>query len=51
MPMAYGTAAILVMLILIINISAYLIMRYFYEKIFISEMRASDHRLRLKCLA
>ncbi len=32
MPMAYGTAAILVLLILIINISAYLTMRLFMKK-------------------
>ena len=32
MPMAYGTAAILVLLILIINISAYLTMRFFMKR-------------------
>jgi ABC-type phosphate transport system permease subunit len=32
MPMAYGTAAILVLLILVINMSAYLIMRRFIKK-------------------
>ena len=32
MPQAYGTAAILILSILIINISAYLIMRYFVNK-------------------
>ncbi len=32
MPMAYGTAAILVLLILTINISAYLTMRFFMKK-------------------
>jgi phosphate transport system permease protein len=32
MPQAYGTAAILILSILIINISAYLIMRYFMNK-------------------
>jgi phosphate transport system permease protein len=32
MPMAYGTAAILVLLILLINMSAYLIMRRFIKK-------------------
>jgi phosphate transport system permease protein len=32
MPMAYGTAAILIIVILVINISAYLMMRYFLKK-------------------
>jgi phosphate transport system permease protein len=32
MPMAYGTAAILIIVILAINVSAYLIMRYFIKK-------------------
>jgi len=32
MPMAYGTAAILIIVILVINISAYLMMRYFIKK-------------------
>ncbi len=32
MPMAYGTAAVLIIVILVINLSAYLIMRYFLKK-------------------
>jgi phosphate transport system permease protein len=32
MPMAYGTAAILIIVILVINISAYLMMRHFLKK-------------------
>ncbi len=32
MPMAYGTAAVLVVVILLINISAYVLMRYFMKK-------------------
>jgi phosphate transport system permease protein len=32
MPMAYGTAAILIIVILVINVSAYLMMRYFLKK-------------------
>jgi phosphate transport system permease protein len=32
MPMAYGTAAILVVVILLINITAYVLMRYFMKK-------------------
>jgi ABC-type phosphate transport system permease subunit len=32
MPMAYGTAAILIIVILAINVSAYLMMRYFLKK-------------------
>jgi phosphate transport system permease protein len=32
MPMAYGTAAVLIIVILIINMSAYVMMRYFLKK-------------------
>jgi phosphate transport system permease protein len=32
MPMAYGTAAILIIVILVINVSAYLMMRYFLKR-------------------
>lgn len=32
MPLAYGTAAVLVVVILLINISAYVLMRYFMKK-------------------
>ncbi len=32
MPMAYGTAAVLIIVILVINVSAYVMMRYFLKK-------------------
>ena len=44
MPMAYGTAAVLIIVILVINLSAYLMMRYFL-KIFLD---GAEPKLKLK---